>query len=144
MLKHALVAAGVGAAYLVVRRCATRPLDPAVAAHAALAQDFPALAETLSDLRTLREDGLEALQERLLAQIAYVCDLDRKADATTPWLISRGCAEAVRTAEQLCGSVRPGASVDAYAEALRYRDEVLPQLQTHLDNLLHNHLQKRR
>ena len=148
LVKAVAATAGLGALYALLRHFPGRRLHPLVEAHARMAADFPGLAAVLSEFGGLVETAPAEREayEALLTRAAEVCALDcRVDDQRTPWNLSRGCEDVYRLAEKLLAAHGGGGvSADRYADSLHYREEVLPQLREHLDNLLHNHLQKRR
>lgn len=136
-MQGALLAALGGAAHLI-RVATTPPLDPrVVAAHAALGSKHVALCATLTQLAALADDaGLAPL----LHDVRTILDLDARGGAAAQWQIARLSAHVCRDAEALCTrALRRGDAAD-FAASVSASEEALPQLRTHLDNLLHNHL----
>ena len=69
-----------------------------------------------------------------------LADLDAAGGPAAQWRISRLSAEVVRDAEALCVAAPKATSDEVFRAVLTCREEVVPQLQGQLDDLLHNHL----
>jgi hypothetical protein len=133
-----LAACGLGA--LALRQLATPTLHPATTAIGA--GGFPALAASASELLRLLGD---AAALPLVAELEAIVRLAAEGDsATAQWHISRRSAAVLAEAERRCRERARAAAEGAFRDAVDCQTEVLPQLQTHLDNLLHNHLLGRR
>ena len=129
--------ASMGLGAYALRRLMHEPLHPLLAAREA-SDRYPSLAASLSQLATLGDD--EGLR-RCLAFFDEIAELDastRRLDAQ--WKISRASAELVREAKDMCERVHASASDDVFRAVLTCTDEVVPQLESHLETVLHNHL----
>lgn len=126
--------AGLGVGLYALRSAVTAPLHPSLAA---LGRSYPGLAAAASALHAL---GDEAGFARLVAKLEEIARLDVARGPAAQWQISRLSAEVVRDARELCRRA-PAAESDAVFQAvLQCTDETVPQIQSHLDDLLHNHL----
>ena len=136
-MQGTVLAALGGVAHLV--RVATTPaLDPrVVAVHPALGGKHAALCATLTQLATLTDGaGLQPL----LQNVRAILELEAGGGAGAQWQIARLSTRVCRDAETLCKqAMRHGSAADFMA-SVTASEEALPQLRTHLDNLLHNHL----
>ena len=129
-------ALGLGA--YVLRRLSTPALHPVLAEeHPEIAAHSPALAATASQLATLQN---EAGLRDLVRKIAEVVRLDLAGGPTAQWRISRLNTDIVNDARSLCARAPRASSEDLFRAVLDCQNETIPQLQGHLDNLLHNHL----
>lgn len=126
----------IGAGVLVLRKLTKTPLHPLVSARPELAR-HPVMAHAASRFADL---GDEAAFVRLLDKLEAIASLDAVRLPATQWKISRMSADVVRDAESMCARAPVVQSNDAFRAVLTCRDEAIPQLQSELDNLLHNHL----
>lgn len=101
---------------------------------------YPGLAMALTQLAALGDDERT---ESLVEEVNSILLLDGSKALSAQWLISRKSASVMKQARQLCGSVNSCESDTRYRDVLMCSDEVLPQLESHLDNILHNHLLSR-
>ena len=107
-------AAAVGAASilaLIRLRASRQAFHPRIAEYAAVCAAFPGLAR--------------------------VAELDAAGGPTAQWHLHREGAEAVRG---LRAALRRALASGDYRAALACREDVLPQLERHLETILHNHL----
>lgn len=131
-------ALGLGA--YVVRRLSSPVLHPVVAQHTHLVQHLPALTATISQLGALGSD--ESLAS-LVKKVLCVVDLDQSHSPTAQWQIARLNSEIVEDAKRMCHVLSTTHSDELFRTVLDCQQEVVPQLEAHLDNLLHNHLLER-
>ena len=130
--------AGLGVAAFALRRIRMVSPHPIVLHECPeLVHQFPDLAAAASQLATLDNDPALRAVVRKLAEIVR---LDAAQGASAQWSISRLSAEIVHDAECMCRAAPIAASDAVFRAALTCRDEVVPQLQGQLDDLLHNHL----
>ena len=130
-------AAAVGAASilaLIRLRASRQAFHPRIAEYAAVCAAFPGLAHDLAPL-------VDAIEEHelseLLARLTRVAELDAAGGPTAQWHLHREGAEAVRG---LRAALRRALASGDYRAALACREDVLPQLERHLETILHNHL----
>ena len=76
----------------------------------------------------------------LLDTLCTLADRDASGGPAAQWRISRLSAEVVRDAKALCVAAPKATSDEVFRAVLTCREEVVPQLQGQLDDLLHNHL----
>lgn len=132
--------AAMGLGVYTLRRLSTVPLHPSVAACPEIAQKHPAIAETLSQLAKLDDgDAFHAV----LRMVAAVVSIDEQGGPAAQWHISRQNTQIVRRAKSMCSSTNALKTDDAFRVALNCQEETIPQLESHLDNLLHNHILRR-
>lgn len=137
VLLQAGVFAALGGALYAMRKLSNDVVHPLVAQYPDLVRRHHGLAVTASRLATL---GNAEAFKRVVAALAAVDEADAQGGTTAQWRISRLSAEAVREAKAMCARAPTARSDEAYRAALVCADEVVPQLQGHLDDLLHNHL----
>ena len=128
--------ASVGAG-LFWARCRASPAAPACfAAHPEVAAAYPGLASAVGKICEL--DAAQGAT--LVAHTVRLAHLAATTDPSAQWQITRLNAEVLRLARHVC------ATAPAHESDARYRlvgacvADTLPQLETWLDNLLHNHL----
>ena len=130
-----LGALGLGAYAL---RCLSREaLHPLVAERTTLVKRYPALCACVSKLHTL---GDERALATLVDKLGSIAELDAARGPAAQWQISRLSAEVVREARDMCRRANTAGSDEVFRAVLTCTDEVVPQVQGHLDDLLHNHL----
>ena len=130
-----MAAVGLGIRTLTsLRKVEVHPLVVGeVAAH-------PGLASTLTQLSALGDD---ACIESLVEEVNSILHLDGSKALSAQWLISRKSASVMKQARRLCSSTNSCESDSRFRTVLMCSEEVLPQLESHLDNILHNHLLSR-
>ena len=98
-----------------------------------------ALAATLTQLAVL---GQPEAYAALLDVVAEVVTLDETRCGASQWKIARRSGEAVRRARAMCAEfpITSSSSDETFRAVLLARDELVPRLQSQLDDLLHNHL----
>ena len=136
MMQAGLMAAvGLGIRTLTsLRKFEVHPLVVGeVAAH-------PGLAMTLTQLSALGDDKCI---ESLVEEVNSILHLDGSKALSAQWLISRKSASVMKQARQLCNRTNSCESDSRFRAVLLCSEEVLPQLESHLDNILHNHLLSR-
>lgn len=133
--------ATVGVAAYVLRRITTPSLHPLVSEQTLLRTRHPALAASVSQLCALKND--DAFR-KILMRIVEIAHLDESRALNAQWRISRLSADVVEDAKAMCLSVPTEQSEDLFRAVLMCTEEAVPQMQTHLDNLLHNHLLARK
>ena len=101
---------------------------------------YPGLAMALTQLAALGNDaGIESIVE----EVNSILLLDGSKALSAQWMISRKSASVLKHARRLCASVNSCESDSKYRTVLLCSEEVIPQLESHLDNILHNHLLSR-
>ena len=125
---------GIGVLALRARR---RAPHPTVAAYAALAAAYPTLAVDVSQLVRL-EDPVRL--RHVLEMLEEIATLDRAGGLSAQWRISRLSASVVTAVRQMHRNVPRHASDSLYTEAQVCMDDTLPQIERHLESILHNHL----
>lgn len=129
---------GMGA--YAMRRLLHEPLHPLVMQYTSVVARQPSLAGCVSRLSVLNDlDGLDAILHRL----SEIVDLDASPSPAAQWQISRKSGEVVQEAREMCRRVSAATSEEMFRAVLTCTDEVVPQLEGHLQNLLHNHLLSR-
>lgn len=131
-------ALGVGA--MALRKATETPLDSRVARYPQLAARCPGLGAAASQLAALGQD--EAF-EALLLRLCFIVDLDDTSRSSAQWEISRHTSSAVREARALCRRACRDGDDARFQAAVACEDDAVPQIQSHLDDLLHNHLLRR-
>ena len=100
-------------------------------------QKYEDVADTLSALASLNCDDE-------LASIVCIVDEIYRHDANTvpasQGIISLKTSEAIRRAKKLCANVNRLDSDDMYRTVLWCEEDLIPQLQSQLDDILHNHI----
>lgn len=137
---QASILGGLGLGAYALRRLSTPALHPMVAERVDLVRHSPALAATVSQLAAIGdEDGLR----RLVDKLVRVVHIDLALGPAAQWQISRLNTEIANDAKRMCRTVSVAHSNEMFRIVLDCQNEVIPQMQTHLDNLLHNHLLSR-
>ena len=127
---------GVGA--MMIRRLSAVHVHPMVLEHApAVVRRFPAMAITLTPLLEL---GDEDAFLRLLGMLTTIEGLDRDGGPAAQWQISRLSTKAIAVVNNMCDKAQRARSDAMFHAVLTCREEVVNQLEVHLQNLLHNHL----
>jgi len=129
---------GLGAAFYAAKALFQPEIDARVGARRMLAAREPNLAVLLTQLCRLGDDaGMEAL----LDVVDRIVEHDRCGDAASQWYIARLSADVAARTRGMCrAAVRDPA---LFAHSSYCSDEVLPQIDQQLMNLLHNHLLRR-
>lgn len=129
--------AAVGVGLYALRRFGGASLHPVLVEYPELVRRFPGLAATVSELGRLGNDaGLRAL----LQKVQQIVDMDLRRGPGAEWKISRLSSEVVRDADAMCVAAPKTSSDELFRAVLACRDETIPQLRGHLDDLLHNHM----
>ena len=101
---------------------------------------FPGVAATLTQLGAVCDEaGFRALVEKTCTMLHYHVH----ATDASQWHMSRLIGEIVQDAKMLCAHAPSASSTEMFRDVLACQEEVIPQLQTHLDDILHNHLLSR-
>jgi hypothetical protein len=95
---------------------------------------YHTLANILSQLLELHPDFTT-----ILDRVDAVVTLDKEGHRSNQWKMSRLNGDILRASNSLC-VVPATASDEVYRAILIVKDELVPQLETALDNILHNHL----
>lgn len=112
------------------------PMHPIVQESQILVQHAPNLASLLSLLAGL---GLDEELRRLVRKTQTVVEHDRRRTLASQWHISRMSSELVHDAKAMCKQ-HSLPSDDIYRTMLFCEQEVIPQMEQQLQDLLHNHL----
>ena len=130
-------AVGVG---LIWARANMTPAVPAcLASHPHVARAYPGLAQATQQLAKLEH----AQTPELVAHVVRTAELSTSTDANAQWEIAREIAKTMALARHICPTTPMHESDETYRHVLTCTGDVLPQLETWLDNLLHNHLLSR-
>lgn len=124
----------MGVGLNALRALTTQTIHPLVTGEITM---HPGLAMAMTQLANLQQD--RDLQ-RLVQDINEILRLDSSQTLSAQWWISRKNADVVKRARKLCQDVKHHESDTLFVEAMTCSEEVVPQLEGHLDNLLHNHL----
>lgn len=114
--------------------------------HPLIVSEFPEIehqcaniAATLSQIGSITN---ESAFRDILSLMRRIIAADQSSGPRAQWDISRDSAELLRIAKIACA--KEPTSDDAYRSSMTAQEETLPQLQSQLDDLLHNHLLARR
>ena len=127
----------IGIGLYALRRLTAVELHPSVREGCPdLVANYPALAATTSRMATVADDDE---MQRLVKKLSLIAELAANTgNHAAQWHLSRLNAEVVNDAHQICRrAARDGTT---FREASEAQEDVVPQLQGHLDDLLHNHL----
>ena len=114
-----------------------KPLHPLVKEKPELCTHSPVLASLLSQLHCLDDEpGLRRLVEKTADLVAH----DKAGRLSAPWRISRLSSDIVRDAKALCDQTKKTDSDELFRNVLFCTEEIIPQMESQLDDLLHNHL----
>ena len=130
----------LGAGVVALRKATETPVDPRVVERPLLTTRCPGLASAVSQLAALGQD--EAF-EALLDRLCHIVSLDDGTRASAQWEISRQASAAVSEARALCRKACVHGDDARFQAAVSCEEDAVPQIQTHLDDLLHNHLLRR-
>jgi hypothetical protein len=127
---------GIGASVMVSKKMFQPRIHPWVTSRCDLVREQPAIAEILSRLAVVGD------QERLnviLNVLDEVLKLASTRKKSNQWHIARLNGEIIRQAREMC---KISGSVDdsTFQDVVFANDEYIPQLESLLDNVLHNHL----
>lgn len=122
-----------------LRKLVTPPVHPSVAARPDIAW-HPGIASTMSQMARL--DNPVAL-EAIMNSISGLMAEDRSGTPSAQWHMSRMNTKILNDAKYMLGCVNVTASDEMFRLVLNCSEEVIPQLETHLDDILHNHLLRR-
>ena len=139
LLARGAAALAFAGAYLWARATrAAATLHPAVAAHPAVVAAYPGLCESIHAFGAAGDD---ALVEALMRSAVEIHAHDVARTGAAPWHISRRSAEMQRLAAAWLGRVAAAVRSDAAFRAVAHlREDVVPELERHLETILHNHL----
>ena len=126
---------GLGA--YALRRLTHEPLHPIVMEHSNVVARYPSLAAAVSRLHVLQND--EGLRH-ILEQLSRIAEMDAGRSPAAQWQISRMSGDVARDARAMCRKASESKSEEMFRAVLTCTDEVVPQIEGHLENLLHNHL----
>jgi hypothetical protein len=128
---------GLGATVLLAKKMFVAKVHPLVAEHKSLVAREPALAQTLTLLVDAPTE--EASFVEILTLVDEILRLHSVKNKTNQWYIARLNGEVVRRLRHVCTTA--GRQDDgAFQNALLAQDEYIPQVETLLDNMLHNYL----
>lgn len=122
-----------------LRKFVETPLHPLVEARPDIAS-HPGIASTLSQLARLENP---VALESVMNSVSCFLQEDRSEAPAAQWRMSRMCTKIISDAKYMLGSTNMTASDEMFRLVLSCNDEVIPQLETHLDDILHNHLLRR-
>ena len=129
----------IGIGLYAMRRLTAVELHSSVRESADLVANYPALAASTSRMAIIaNDDEMQCLVEKL----SLIAELGANTgNHAAQWHLSRLNAEVVHDAHQICRrAARDGTTFRAASEC---QEDVVPPLQGHLDDLLHNHLLSR-
>jgi hypothetical protein len=129
---------GVGTTVFLVRKLWRRELHPVVSAHCQLVTKEPALAEVLSELAAV---GVNEQFELILEITDEVIRLanDKIKNKSNQWHIARLNGDIIRRAKDMC-KIKGRMDEASFQTVIYAKEEHIPQLESLLDNVLHNHL----
>ena len=136
VLQGGLVA-GVGASLFVMRKVLTPQMHEAVAARERLVKEQPALASSLSEVAMV---ATPEQMRRILDEVDDILRHDAEGKPSSQWHISRINASVLGAVRRVCVAVDHTAEEGRFRSSLSCESDTLPQLQSQLDDLLHNHL----
>ena len=122
-----------------LRKLVQAPIHPLVAARPDIAW-HPGIASTMSQLAEL---GNPPALEAIMNSIAGFLAADRSGEPSAQWHMSRMSTKIIHDVKYMLGCVNVTASDEMFRLVLNCNEEVVPQLETHLDDVLHNHLLRR-
>lgn len=140
MLNKALLVKGgalatVGAGLLLLRQVGARTRVAAVVAeYPEVVRSYPALCESVSALSEVGD--VRSIMENL--DEIHRNDV-RNRTPQSPWRITREIAKVQEAASILCDPKR-AVGQEKFRSVMYVQTDVLPDLERHLENLLHNHL----
>ena len=128
--------AGVGVTVMLAKKMFRPKIHVLVHAHPKIVSREPAIAEVLSNLALV---GDEYRLNKILDVLDEVIRLASVQKKSNQWHISRLNGEIIRQAKEMC---KISSSVDdaTFQGIMFANDEYIPQLETLLDNMLHNYL----
>ena len=144
MLNHAkpllLQAAFFGALYKgaqVLRKYVQTPLHPLVASRPELVTYGEGLADSLTQLAMVEHPvAMKAILDKVCDLIAHASSTNLKAQSH----ISKLIVEIVHDSKYMLRCVDVSSSDELFRKVQTCREEVLPLLESQLDDILHNHL----
>jgi hypothetical protein len=123
----------------VLRNFVTIPLHPSVVARPDIAC-HTGIASTMTQLARL--DNPLAL-ESVMDSISRFLKEDRSDAPSAQWHMARMCTEIISDVKHMLSCANVTASDELFRVVLICSEEVIPQLETHLEDVLHNHLLRR-
>ena len=119
-----------------LRVMAQTPLHPAVQARETI-RSHAGLATALTQLAKI---GDGAALDSILDKVCLVLRYDASDQLDAQWHICRLSSDIVREAKALCTSSSVLTTDELFRDARNCEEEAVPQIETHLDDILHNHL----
>ena len=106
-----------------------------------VAEEYPDLARSTSKICGLNEVDAVAVQT-LLANLEELHDLDQSVGmSSAQWKMSRLCPKIIASCKQVCCTAKVHTN-DHMRELLYVQEDVLPQVEGCLENILHNFMLK--
>ena len=131
--------AGAGAVLAFARHVLFRPeIHPVVIEYEDIVRRQPAIAETVSKIGFVADE--QKLRE-MLHVLNEAVKLASKRGKANQWHVARLNGEVLRQTKAMC-SMSSAVDVDdeRFQSMMIVIDEVVPQIETLLDNMLHNHI----
>lgn len=148
VIKTSVAASVAGVGYLVLKRALKlQPHGMITATYPELAAAYPSMAVDISPLLELC-DKVHGEESSTAHELLRALEIVRRYDVSqTPeaasW-IQRSTTAIEEMARKIVGMIPPGGSNEVFQLHMLCVEDALPQLTTHLDSILHNHLLSRR
>lgn len=126
----------VGLGLFWAKANATPSIPSCLVTHPHVVRAYPGLAQATHQLAELKH----AQTPQLVAHVVRTAELSASTDADAQWEIAREIAKTMAVARHICSTTPMHESDEQYRQVLACTGDVLPQLETWLDNLLTNHL----
>lgn len=139
LIARSIAGATLACGYLWARATRSRAtLHELVAAHSGAVARYPGLCEACSAFAQLGDD--EATK-RLMALVAQVHDHDVARSGASQWHIARHASDIPRVARGILDEqARKCTDQDRFRELAHLREDVVPDMERHLESVLHNHM----
>ena len=129
--------ATMGVGMMVLRKAFSTRLHEKVLHCETLVKSHPAIANLLGELVEIASDEEG---QRILSSAEEIAQHDAKRLPESQWHIVRLTSDVVKQAKSICASVSHTSSDEMFRRSVSCEQDVIPQLEGMLDDLLHNHL----
>ena len=133
--KQTLALAALGASYMFAKNLSLRRVDPTMASYGIEGDLGVSLSEFVS---VVPPSDLEAI----LGRVRSLHEMTASKNPSVQWRIASGVQEVSEMLSDACraGGISPTAPDERLRHILYCKDDVIPDVVGHLDNLMHNYL----
>ena len=129
--------AAAGSAVFLMGKHRPLTLHSTIAGRITIVQTAPEIANVLSQLIEL---GDKESMDAILELVEQILAMDKAQSPAGQWYISRSIGDIEKIAYRMCDNIPSLSCNDTYRRTLIAKDELIPQLMSLLDGILHNNI----